>query len=310
MSELSVADVFCGPGGMSLGFRHFFDVTLAVDHQRDPCKTYADNIGGNVKQEDVRNLSGVRGDFDGITAGVIGGTPCKPFSKLNHRRKPDDPRINLWKSFFDVVEDVKPRFFLMENVPTIFAHVKEAIINRARRLGFLVSIAVIDASDYGVAQRRKRWIIVGTRKPFIFPNPTHETPATVSQVFNKIPVELNQGFANSRSETLDRLSAIPSGKWSPISTGTFANAIRLEWNQPSPTVVNISKVYMVHPSGERLITETEAAALQDFPVTHQFHGFRRSRCQQIADAAPQQLMLEIAKQIYSTQFKEVISAYE
>lgn len=302
MSEIAVADLFCGPGGMSIGFQDFFDVSIAVDKHKDPCKTYHQNLGGVVKQMDVMDLSGCRGDFDGIT-GVVGGPPCRPFSRLNLRKRVDDPRINLWKGFMGLVEDVKPKFFLMENVPTIFSYVKEAIINRAKELGFLLSIAVINSSDYGVAQKRKRWIIIGTRKPFEFPRPTTITPITVRQVLENIPEEYNSGAANPRPETVERFSTVVPGKWSSISSGKFANAIRLDWDQPSPTIINITKVYMIHPNGTRLITETEAAALQDFSFKFKFHGTKRSRCQQIADAAPPSFMRAIAEQIYNTQYK-------
>ena len=300
MSEVRVADLFCGPGGMSLGFNDIFDVTLAIDWKPDPCKTYRYNIGGVVKQQDIRDLSGCQRDFDGIM-GVMAGPPCKPFSRLNLRKDPNDPRRNLWKPFMQVVEEVKPHFLLMENVPTIDNDIKRAILREAKRLGYIVSHTILDSSRYGVPQKRKRWIVVGTRKPFAFPEPRPSITATVRTAFNQI--QENKGFGNTRPETIKRFSKVPVGKWVATSRGRFRNAIRLAWDTPSPTIVNITKIYMIHPSENRIITETEAAVLQDFPAHYWFAGNRTSRSQQIADAAPASLMKAIAEQLHATQFK-------
>jgi site-specific DNA-cytosine methylase len=301
MSEIAVADLFCGPGGMSIGFDEFFDVTLAVDHMADPCNTYRKNLTGVVRQRDVRNISAVGGDFQGVSA-VIGGPPCRPFSKLNTRKDPNDPRITLWEDFMRIVEESKVDFFLMENVPTIFAYIKKAILRKARDLGYHTTYGVLEASDYGVPQARKRWIVIGTRKPFAFPEPVAHR-LTVRDAFARIGS--NDGFFNTREKTLAKFAHVPVGHWVPISSGRFRNAIRLSWDEPAPTIVNASKVYMIHPDGHRVITETEAAVLQDFPYDYQIEGNRRSRCQQIADAAPPSLMRAIAEQIYRTQYKEL-----
>ena len=299
MSEVRVADLFCGPGGMSIGFNDFFDVTLAVDWKPDPCETYRKNLTGVVKQKDIRNLSGSQRDFDGIM-GVVAGPPCKPFSKVNTRKKANDPRKTLWVDFMRIVEEVKPDFFLLENVPTIFVEIKKAILRTAKALGYIVSETILDASNFGVPQTRKRWIVVGTKKPFAFPK-VQPDPMTVKVAFNQI--EENKGFGNTRPETTERFSNVPVGKWVPISKGRFCNATRLPWEQPSPTIVNITKVYMIHPFENRIISETEAAVLQDFPADYWFAGNRTSRAQQIADAAPASLMRAIAKQLRETQFK-------
>lgn len=301
MSEIQVADLFCGPGGMSIGFDEYFDVSLAIDHMADPCNTYRRNLTGVVRQRDVRDVSAVRGDFQGIS-GTIGGPPCRPFSKLNTRKDPNDPRQHLWKDFMRIVEESKVDFFLMENVPTIFAHIKQAILRKGKELGYYLTVGVLEASDYGVPQARKRWIVIGTRKPFAFPEP-FTSRLTVRDAFDRI--QDNTGFFNTREKTLAKFAGVPFGRWVPISSGRFRNAIRLSWNEPAPTIVNGAKVYMIHPDGHRVITETEAAVLQDFPADYQFQGPRRSRCQQIADAAPPTLMRAIAEQIYRTQYQEV-----
>lgn len=298
-SEIRVADLFCGPGGLTEGFKAFFDVSLAVDYDADACKTYRRNQSGVVRQRDIRDMSGAHKDFEGIS-GKIGGPDCKPFSKLNHRRDPNDPRIDLWKDFMRIVEEGNPDFFLFENVPTIFLEIKKALLKKSKELGYYTTCDILDASHYGVPQARKRWIVIGTKKPFAFPKPTYQE-TTVRDVFSKI-VD-NEGFFGTRPSTLAKFSKVPFGKWVAISAGKFRNAIRLDWDKPAPTVVNASKVYMIHPEGHRVITETEAAILQDFPTGYVFEGLKVSRCQQIADAAPSSFMRAIAEQIYTTQYK-------
>lgn len=300
MSEApAVGDLCCGPGGMSEGFNSCFDVTLAVDHNPHACNTYRKNLSGVVRQKDIRDISGRQRDFQGIL-GVIGGTPCRPYSLLNTRKDPDDPRQHLWKDFMRIIEEVKPKFFLLENVPTIFAHIKKAILQQSKDLGYYTSMRVLETSEYGVPQTRRRWIVVGTRKPFEFPAPTHSIPTTVREAFANI--HENTGFFKTRPETIAKFDKVPVGKWVPISAGRFRNAIRLSWDMPSPTVVNVSKVYMIHPEENRVLSETEAAILQGFPSTYDFDGPRRERCQQIADAAPSRFMKVLAEQIYKTQF--------
>lgn len=298
--ETHVADLFCGPGGMSLGFQDHFDVTLAVDHDKDACNTYRTNLTGVVRQKDVRDLSGVQGDFDGII-GMVAGTPCKPFSKINTKKRADDPRIDLWKAFMRLVEEVRPNFFLLENVPTIFSYVKKGILREAKRLGFMIYHKVLNTADFGVPQARERWIVVGSKKPFAFPKPTVRSHATVRSAFERI--QNNYGFANRRRTTIEKFKHVTEDVWVPISEGKFKNAIRLQWDQPAPTIVNIGKVYMIHPTLNRTISIAEAAALQDFPDGFKFSGTKTSKYGQVANAAPSGFMSVLADHIKMSQFK-------
>ena len=231
---------------------------------------------------------------------MIAGTPCKPFSRLNTRKRDDDPRIHLWKDFMRIVEEAKPKFFKIENVPTIFASVKQGILREAKRLGYYVSAQVLNTADYGVPQSRKRWIVVGSRKPFTFPEPTITIPLTVRDAFAKI--KNNYGFSIRRPETIAKFKYITKLLWVAISSGTFKNAIRLLWDYPAPTIVNIGKVYMLHPGLQRTISIAEAAALQDFPEWFEFTGTKVSQYEQIANAAPRSFMSILANQLYKSQF--------
>lgn len=92
----TVAELCCGAGGMAQGFSPYFDIVHAIDIKSEVVQTYgANHPETNVRKQDIRLLTGCRGDFDGIT-GVIGGPPCQGSSIINTKRCADDPR-NLLK---------------------------------------------------------------------------------------------------------------------------------------------------------------------------------------------------------------------
>lgn len=289
----TVCELCCGAGGMAQGFAPFFDIVHAVDIKPEVVSTYAANHREtDVQQKDIRLLSGIRGDYDGIT-GVIGGPPCQGSSIINTRRCSDDPRNELMAEFMRLVEEIKPRFFVMENVPGVPAERKAAVIKAGEISGYNVSSVYLNAAEYGAAQTRKRWIVVGTRgKPWIRPSP--RKAKTLREALK--PIRENWGMMQSGPAVLDMLKTSHTGEWQPMS-GKFKNMIRLQWDQPSPAVVNLKKVYMVHPDENRNISLAEAAALQGFPPSYVWNGTESQIAQMIANAMPAELAEAIAGSI-------------
>ena len=292
-----IFEPFCGAGGMGTGFSRFFPISLAVDVKRAAVRTYSANHPGvRVLQADVRDLSGCLRDFEGII-GVIGGPPCQPWSRLNLRRKARDPREELMGEFMRLVGEIRPRFWVLENVPTVPGDRRESVLLQGRRLGYRVHSVRLDAADYGAAQHRRRWIAVGTTRRAWAP-PRTRAPRTVREAFATL--RRNWGMMRSSPEILSRLSRTIPHRWISL-TGGFKNAIRLVWDEPSPTVVNLKKVYMVHPSEDRNISLAEAAALQGFPPEYLWCGTESEVAQLIADAMP----VELAEAIAETLVEEV-----
>jgi len=124
--------------------------------------------------------------------------------------------------------------------------------------------------------------VVGTRSRAWVP-PTSRSPKTVREAFGTI--QKNWGFMKSTPETLQRLARTVPGTWVAL-TGKFKNATRLSWNSPSPAIVNLKKVYLVHPEENRNISLAEAAALQGFPSRYIWHGTESEIAQMLADAVP------------------------
>ena len=197
--KYKVLDLFCGCGGLSLGFEKAgYDVLLGIDMWEDALVTYRRNHkNANTLCADLAALSAVEVDkvinHENVDV-IIGGPPCQGFS-IAGKRIVDDDRNKLYKSFVRMVSYFKPKAFVMENVPNILSigdgAVREAIIKDFSVLGYKVTYRVLLASDYGVPQNRRRAIFVGMLggKDFVFPTPTVKQPVTSKEAISDLPEE-------------------------------------------------------------------------------------------------------------------------
>lgn len=187
---MNAFDLFCGCGGFSKGFSDAgFTIKLGIDIWADAINTYKHNFPNAVTlTDDISGLSG----YDLLKAAnvnaddvdvIIGGPPCQGFS-LSGKRLLGDPRNVLYKSFVRVVKQIKPKVFVMENVPGLVklfnGQVKEQVIQDFADLGYNVKLQQLTACDFGVPQARTRIFFVGINTSkikntteFIFPKPTH-----------------------------------------------------------------------------------------------------------------------------------------
>lgn len=158
-------DLFCGAGGMTLGFTnlfgHCFIPVWANDNNPDAVKTYNANFGGHCIEGDINDIL----DYKIIPIPeadvVIGGPPCQGFSLLNKKRD-GDCRKQLWRPFMEIVKMSGASIFVMENVPQLLNTFEHGEIKEtARQMGFMTVEAVLCAADYGVPQTRNRAFIVG-----------------------------------------------------------------------------------------------------------------------------------------------------
>jgi DNA (cytosine-5)-methyltransferase 1 len=274
---------------MAAGFSQHFEIVQAIDISEPVVRTYGSNHPETAtRRQDIRHITGCKGDFTGIT-GVIGGPPCQGSSIINTKRQVNDPRNELMAEFMRLVSEIQPGWFVMENVPGVPKHRKEEVIRSGTDAGYCVSSVYLNAANYGAAQTRKRWIVVGV-KGKQWGTPQKRTPATVRQAFTGL--RHNWGLMQSRPDTITRL-AEATGEWTAI-TGNFRNMIKLSWDRPAPAVVNLKKVYMVHPDECRNISLAEAASLQGFPPDYQWRGTESEIAQMIANAMPSQLAESIA----------------
>jgi len=169
-------DVFAGAGGMSLGFSesfgHAFETVWANDFDSSCVETYNANFGKHCMPGDIVDILNDPTTHIPKADVVIGGPPCQGFSLLNKKRE-GDPRKQLWRPYFDVVERSGAKIFVMENVPQLLGSFEHGeIMGMAEAMGFKVWGDVLCAADYGVAQTRRRAFIIGCKffdPKFVFP---------------------------------------------------------------------------------------------------------------------------------------------
>lgn len=182
-----LVDLFCGAGGLTLGFSQFFGQVFmpvwANDFNPYAAKTYTTNFGCHCTTDDILQIVENRITEIPKADVVIGGPPCQGFSLLNKQRK-DDARKQLWRPYLQILEHTGAQVFVMENVPQLLGSVEhDEIVAATRSLGFKVSWAKLCAADYGVPQTRWRAFIVGCKftdpAKFFPPKKTHRRPEKV-----------------------------------------------------------------------------------------------------------------------------------
>ncbi|MDZ7314683.1 MAG: DNA cytosine methyltransferase [candidate division KSB1 bacterium] len=250
---LRLIDLFCGCGGMTLGFVQTgaFTPVFADDIDAAAMASYRANF-------DPRGEHSVLGDLEALLRNglplpaaevVIGGPPCQGFSLLN-RKRAGDPRQALWRPFLAAVDRCGAEVIVMENVPQLLSSAEYHLLKEEmRRMGFdFIRAAVLDAADYGVPQRRRRAIILAAKRmPIELPLPTHGDPAlakingllpwrTVRQAIADLPEPVSTEIGGPpplnlhvrrtpTPESLERYRAVPEG----------GNRFDLQRNRPDLT---------------------------------------------------------------------------
>lgn len=265
-----VIDLFAGCGGMTRGFEDTgrFRSVFAVEFDRAAARTYAANFGDHVHAGDIKDVEA----FPSAEI-VIGGPPCQGFSPLNRDRVGFERRA-LWQEYLRAMDEAQPLAFVMENVPELlvseeYADFKTAALER----GFRIADGILNAADYGVPQRRRRAISVGSRvgTPHL-PLATHSNPEkpelgtapwrTFRQAVEGLPLRpSNTDWHNSRNprpESVRRYKAVPADGgnrfqmqrnldraglaelvprcWRNKPTGTTDVFGRLWWDRPALTI--------------------------------------------------------------------------
>lgn len=209
----TVIDLFCGAGGMSLGFQMAgCHIGLGIDIDPLACKTHAHNIPGKCVQVDITTIadpcSFVRAHGLDHVDLIIGGPPCQGFSRVGRgklrqlRNDPGyihDPRNSLYRDFIRFVKCLQPLCFVIENVPDLQLYkdtddlLVKKIVQELEQLGYTVDVPrLLLAADFGVPQTRQRLFIMGNRLgiPVCWPSPTHmpDEYVTVWQAIGDLPI--------------------------------------------------------------------------------------------------------------------------
>jgi DNA (cytosine-5)-methyltransferase 1 len=303
-------DLFSGCGGLSRGLIDAgYRVLAAVEIDENACETYrANHPDVELLTSDIRQVSAVKlmrctGLRKGELDLLAGCPPCQGFSTLRARNGQSaaaDPRNDLVDEFARLAIALRPKMIMMENVPALARY--EKFIHFVQRLsanGYRVISKVLDVSDFGVPQRRKRLILSASRvgQPRLAAEAVVRT--TVREAIGSLPPAGKSGDSlhdiptkrrSARVQTM--IEAIPKDGGSRHSlpgpmklachgrTSGFNDVYgRMRWDDVSPTITsgcsNPSKGRFIHPHEDRPITLREAAILQGFPPDYRFvvsHG--------------------------------------
>lgn len=318
---LGYVSVFCGGGGLDLGFASAgFKPLFSSDLVPAYCDTVHQNLGKHiVEPHDISELSGKEvTDRLGVAVDVvIGGPPCQSFSILGSRKSTDDPRGQLVYEYARFIREIKPKAFLFENVPGILTinkgkDWKEMLTVFERETGYFLTFTKLNAVWFGVPQYRQRIILLGFRRKqdhdrFQWPARTHSEFADQPEFGLRPPRKAELAFED--------LSGLPnhiirvhcervSSRYSQIPRGgrdRKDHTDRIHPGRPSGTVLVGSGAGggrpFIHPFEHRHITVREAARLQSFPDWWEFSGGPTAAYRQVGNAVPPMMARSVAKEI-------------
>jgi len=315
--------LFTGAGGLDIGFKEAgFNGLFALDIMPEAKETFSSHYPDEpYLVEDIRklSLSKIRSYINDHKVDVIiGGPPCQGFSNMGNKNSAD-PLNLLFESYVKIVDFVRPTCFLFENVKGLLTMFEgryfKRVINSFLSIGYNLHFSLIDASTYGVPQKRERIIIVGSllEKQFLFPAPNKmaygklisytNVGEALNDLMNKGDEIPNQIALNHSDIVTRRYKLIPEGGKLPkpenlpadIRRKNFGNTYtRLNRQEVSSTIVPGNNALPVHPVLDRSLTPREAARIQTFPDNYIFKGDRRSQCIQVGNAVPPLMAAKLA----------------
>jgi DNA (cytosine-5)-methyltransferase 1 len=326
-----LVDLFCGAGGLSLGFEQAgFECVLAIDHEQEMVDTYNHNrerkVAVVMDARDVTKALVMHKAGGKAPDAVIGGFPCQGYS-LAGKRNTMDPRNSMVDEFFRIIEDVRPRYFVGENVPGILSMMRpdrkssvvEWIEHRVRRMGYGMRWKKLMAHHYGVGQARPRIFFVGwdldekagASAPIFPPPVTHSNDrntdlfgkkflpyVTVGDVLASIPPDAPNHvlmYEMSNPDYIEKVKKLGPGEF--VYDNYHGAHRRLDPSKPAFTMKQNHGSVGIHPTETRMIDLREMAAIQNFPNDYEFLGDASKIGVMIGNAVPVGLARAIAVQI-------------
>jgi DNA (cytosine-5)-methyltransferase 1 len=328
-------DLFSGCGGLTLGLRQAgFHVVAAVENDDLAVETYrANHFGVKVWHTDIKDLPVTfvmqhHGLKPGELDLLAGCPPCQGFSTittLNGNKRVRMEQNKLVYDFLRFTRQLRPKVVMLENVPRLKRSRKFRELRRAlTKIGYRCNHGVLDAADFAVPQRRRRFILIAARRKKIPFGRQSECTLTVKEAFKNLKFRPNNDclhrMKENRSLKIQKLiRSIPHDGGSRNSLGKrrqlkchrdfdgFKDIYgRMSWNAVAPTITggccNPSKGRFLHPTRNRTVSLREAALLQTFPPGY-FFSLRRGKfaaAQMIGNALPPEFVKRHALAIRKT----------
>ena len=222
-------DLFCGAGGMTQGFKHAgYETILGIDFDKSACQTYKINnpeintICGDLTDNTTKELIINIAKREKVEL-ICGGPPCQGFS-LAGKRFIDDPRNQLFKEYLYIVDNIKPKVFVFENVEGLLTFqqgkIYKEILQEFSKIGYNISARMLKASDFCVPQKRKRIIIIGIRED-IFIRPDECYPSSI------VLDDYNNSTENAISD-LEKIECSDTAKYTEIRISPYVQMLKKE----------------------------------------------------------------------------------
>ena len=335
-------ELFAGAGGLALGLEKAgFEEIGLIEIDKKACDTLRLNRPSwNVIEEDIVEFSKKdllkefnikKGELDLLS----GGYPCQSFSYAGKRLGIDDVRGTMFYYYAEFLRQLQPKMFLAENVKGLTTHdggkTMQTMLDVFKELGYEVEWKVLDAWNYGVAEKRQRVVIIGIRNDlkdkikFEYPKP-HDYKPVLKDVLKNVPKSEGAKYPEKKKKVFDLVP--PGGYWKDLPDdvardymkscyfmggGRTGIARRLSWEEPSLTLTcspMMKQTDRCHPDESRPFTTREYARIQSFPDEWNFSGKMNDIYKQIGNAVPVQLAKEVGLSIMNALNKGVIENVE
>lgn len=326
---IKVISLFSGCGGLDLGFEKAgFNILVANEYDPTIYETFRINHPKTELIEgDIRKIS--EDNFPQGIDGIIGGPPCQSWSEAGALRGIEDQRGQLFYDYIRILRKTQPKFFLAENVSGMLANrhslAVKSILSLFDDCGYDVTLTLVNAKDYGVAQERKRVFYIGFRKDlkvnFKFPEGSTKddnkkitlrdiiwdlqftaVPAGERNAHNPDAINNNEYFTGAYSPIFMSRNRVKS--WDEQAFTVQASGRQCQLHPQAPKMVKIDKNDCRFVAGKerlyRRMTIREVARVQGFPDDFKFiYHNTNDAYKMIGNAVPVNLAYEIAKQIKS-----------
>ena len=324
---MQLISLFSGCGGLDLGFeRAGFDIPVANEFDKKIWETFKVNhpktklIEGDVRQITRKDMDPyIEGEIDGI----IGGPPCQSWSEAGSLKGIEDARGQLFFDYIRILTEFKPKFFLAENVSGMLANRHSDAVQNILKLfddaGYDVTLTLVNAKDYGVAEERKRVFYIGFRKDldikFKFPKGSTEDDDK-KITLRDIIWDLQESAVPSRPKNHHNPEAINNNEYFTGAYSTiFMSRNRVKaWDEQAYTVQASGRQCQLHPQAPKMVkvgkdecrfvegkehlyrrmTIREVARVQGFPDDFKFiYEDTNNAYKMIGNAVPVNLAYEI-----------------
>jgi DNA (cytosine-5)-methyltransferase 1 len=320
----TTVELFAGCGGLALGMEQAgFETIAIVENDRHCCNTLRRNRPNwNVTEECIvkvcRDKTWIqnvisRCEHTGGLDLIAGGFPCQSFSTLGKQHGFDDSRGMLFLQFAEMLKLLQPKMFVAENVKGLVIHGQGRsfghILQTFSDCNYTVCWKLLNAVDFGVAQKRERLFIVGVRNDLVAKHPDAKyahpqslgtPPLTLRECLRNVPPSPGSGYSEKKRLVMAHVPE--GGNWKDVPAETLKlcyketskplgsnMARRLSWDEPSPTVLTTpseSRSERCHPEETRPFTLRESARIQSFPDTWEIYGPVGEAYKQIGNAVP------------------------